>query len=121
MQKANDTGSGVLVAEKAAEQNTAAHLPVSPAGKRVKRDTGNELTARDRLQILQQAIVDLRKCGILATVANHPSKVMAILALEGIRWCPKCQYLYLFEDMIGQECKNCSGSVETDTSPLPHR
>lgn len=104
----DDTGNGVLAAEKTAVPATAARSTRSRVARKGKRNTGNELTVRDRLEILQQATVDLQQHGIGVRAIPYPDRNMVVLALSSVAYCQYCRRLRLWEDMASDKCQYCA-------------
>lgn len=110
MEHASDTGNGVLAADSIAAPATVENSTPSPAARRGSRRTGNaqKLTVIERLEILQQALVDLKPHGILVQAIHHPDRQMAVLALSGVGYCQYCHRLRLWEEMVGDRCQYCA-------------
>jgi len=107
MQKATVTGNTAGAADTIAGPNTAEHSRPSQAGRKGRRNTGRGLMVEDKLAIIQQMIVALKQDGVFSTAGNHPTRNAAILVLDGVRYCPGCQYLRPFEQMIDDKCQYC--------------
>ena len=104
-----DTGNGAQARAGADAQNTVENSSPSRAERRGRKRTGGASPdARDRLEIFQQAAVDLAQFGIIVTVtASNASNAGVVLAIQGVRWCPRCQYLRLEAEMNGDICQYC--------------
>jgi hypothetical protein len=109
MAKADDTGNGAQAAVATGALVTEGRSTPSRAAKRARRNTGNDITVAERLEILQQALVDLERHGISVTAIRHPERRMAILALSGADYCQYCRRLRLREEMDGDKCQYCAG------------
>lgn len=81
-----DTGNGEKVQEVPVEAPTAESLPLSQRSG--KRNTKSALTVSDRLEIFQQAAVDLGQVGIHVRVAplhNDADGPSVVMVLPGVR------------------------------------
>lgn len=111
MQRDTDTGSTGGAAVASAAPNTAGHSKPFQEARKGKRNTGRGLAVEDKLAIIQQMMVALGHDGMPVTAMNHPRRNAAILVLDGVRYCPKCKHLRLFEQVGGDGCQYCIESV----------
>lgn len=67
------TGNGGADPAEIAAPSTVANFPTSPAERRARRSTGSAVSLMDRLQIFQQAVLDLQSAGLTITaMADGP-------------------------------------------------
>jgi hypothetical protein len=109
-----DTGCGGKAEDSEGSQDM--EVNVQPQAQSDKRKTRPSSPA-EKLEIAQQAILDLRQSGTVIQYFQDPKDGGLVLKLSGIFVCQQCKSWQLWENMIGNLCQQCAGIRQEATNP----